>query len=349
MNIALTADPEIPVPPRLYGGIERIVDMIARGLNARGHTVTVFAHPASATAGRLIAWPGSSSRSPADTIRNAATLAREVARERCDLIHSFSRIAYLAPLLPSTIPKLMTYQREISPRTVRWGHRLSAGSLEFSAISRWMMRETQGIGRWSLTPNGVPLATYDYRPRVAPAAPLVFLGRIEEIKGPHLAIDIARRAGLPLVIAGNVPNEHRAWFASNVAPHIDDRQVRYIGPMDDDAKNRLLGAARAFLMPILWDEPFGIVMVEAMACGTPVLGFNRGAVPEVVEDGVTGFVREDVDGLVSACGRLDEIDRAACRSRVEQLYSDDVVVETYLEIYRRLVSERAGLRSAKVV
>jgi glycosyltransferase involved in cell wall biosynthesis len=347
LNVALTADPEIPVPPHFYGGIERIVDMLATGLEARGHAVTVFAHRDSATAGRLVAWPGSTSRSPPDTIRNAAKLMREVSRSRFDLIHSFSRIAYLAPVLASPIPKLMTYQREISPRTVKWGHALSAGSLEFSAISRWMMRDCELAGRWTLAPNGVPLATYEFCPRVAPDAPLVFLGRLEEIKGPHLAIEIARRAGLPLVIAGNVPEEHREWFASYVAPHIDDRLVRYLGPVDDVAKNRLLGAARAFLMPILWDEPFGIVMAEAMACGTPVLGLNRGAVSEVVEDGVTGFVREDVEGLVEACARLGELDRAACRARVERHYSDDVVVETYLEIYRRLVTQRAGPRSAK--
>jgi glycosyltransferase involved in cell wall biosynthesis len=338
LRIALTADPELPVPPRLYGGIERIVDMLARGLEARGHQVTLFAHRDSVSAGRLVSWPGRASRRPTDTARNAAALAQEVLTGGFDLVHSFSRIAYLTPILPLTIPKLMTYQRDISPRTVGLGYALSRGTLSFSAISRWMIRPVEHIGHWSMIPNGVPLAGFDFRSTVTDDAPLVFLGRIEEIKGPHLAIDIARRAGAPLLIAGNVPTEHHAWFEAHVAPHIDDRQVRYVGPVDDAQKNELLGSARALLMPVLWEEPFGIVMAEAMACGAPVVGFDRGAVPEVVEDGVTGFVRQDVEGLTEAVQRLDEIDRAACRARVDALYSDRAVIDSYVVLYRRLIA-----------
>lgn len=343
LRIALTADPELPVPPRLYGGIERVVDMLARGLVARGHTVTVFANPDSDTAGRLIPWPGRHSRSPLDTARNAAALASAALGGQFDVIHSFSRIAYLTPILPTAIPKLMSYQRSISRRNVGLGVALSRGTLSFSAISQWMMRDVRQIGHWSMIPNGVPLGVYAFQPKVAPDAPLVFLGRIEEIKGPHLAIEIARRADAPLIIAGNVPPEHRAWFEAHVAPHIDDRTVRYIGPVDDAQKSALLGAARAILMPILWEEPFGIVMIEAMACGAPVLGFDRGAVSEVVEDGVTGFVRKDVDDLATAVGRLGGIDRAACRARVEAHYSDRAVIEAYLSLYGSMI---AGARPA---
>lgn len=343
LRIALTADPELPVPPLLYGGIERIVDMLALGLVARGHEVTVFAHPDSATAGRLIRWPGRNSRSAADTACNAATLACQVFSGRFDLVHSFSRIAYLTPILRLGVPKLMTYQREISPRTVAQGLALSRGTLEFSAISRWMTRQVDHIGRWSMIPNGVPLETYEFRPSVAPDAPLVFLGRVEEIKGPHLAIEIARRSGIRLVIAGNIPDAHRPWFDLHVAPHIDGHHVSYIGPVDDSAKNQLLGSARALLMPILWEEPFGIVMAEAMACGTPVLGLDRGAVAEVVEDGVTGFVRQTVEGLVEVCGRIGQIDRAACRARVEAFYSDGAVIDGYLQVYERMRARRKAV------
>ena len=218
MRIALTADPEIPVPPVQYGGIERIVDMLARGLVARGHEVTVFGHPKSATAGSFVAWQGRRSRSRIDTARNAATLARQVLAGRFDLLHSFSRIAYLTPILPLPIPKLMTYQREISRRSVKLGHTLSRGTLWFSAISRAMMKNVADVGTWRLVFNGVPLSTYKFRPRLNSSAPLVFLGRIEEIKGPHLAIEIAQRAGVPIVIAGNVPVEHRSWYESQIAP-----------------------------------------------------------------------------------------------------------------------------------
>jgi glycosyltransferase involved in cell wall biosynthesis len=336
MRIALTADPELPVPPTHYGGIERIVDMLASGLSRRGHVVTLFAHASSTNGAPLVPWPGRRSQSATDTALNAAVLAREIARDRFDVIHSFSRIAYLTLVLPLSIPKLMTYQRAISPRSVWLGHRLSRSTLEFSAISRAMMQPVHGMGRWHMVPNGVSLATYSFRGEIPADAPLVFLGRVEEIKGPHLAIEIARRAGMRLVIAGNIPDEHRAWADAHVLKHVDGLSVDYVGPVDDIQKNALLGKSRALLMPILWDEPFGIVMIEAMACGTPVLAFNRGAVPEVVEDGVTGFVRADVQELAAAANRLDEIDRMACRARVEKLYSSDRIVETYLGIYRSM-------------
>jgi glycosyltransferase involved in cell wall biosynthesis len=340
LNIVLTADPELPVPPKHYGGIERIVDMLAHGLVARGHDVTLFAHPESSSAGRLVSWPGASSLSTGDTMRNAARLAQWVMRNRVDIVHSFSRIAYLTPILPMSLPKLMSYQREISPRTVRFGHTLSRGTLAFTAISDWMMQHVKQIGRWAMIPNGVPLDTYTYRPAVAPDAPLVFLGRIEEIKGPHLAIEIARRTGRRLIIAGNIPDEKRSWVEAHVMPQVDGDCVRYIGPVDDKQKNALLGEAAAFLMPILWEEPFGIVMAEAMACGTPVLGLARGAVPEVVEHGVTGFVECDIHGLVSAVNRLPSLDRSACRARVEALYSNRAVVTSYIAHYRTLIAQR---------
>ena len=227
---------------------------------------------------------------------------RSVAREGFDIVHSFSRLAYLAPILPARIPKLMTYQRSISPRTTALAHRLARGSLQFTAISRWMISTAPLAGRWYVVPNGVPLDIYDFAAETGVDAPLVFLGRIEEIKGPHLAIEVARRAQIPLIIAGNVPTEHEGFFREKIEPHIDGDSVRYVGPVDDAQKNVLLGRAHALLMPILWEEPFGIVMAEAMACGTPVIGFRRGAVPEVVDHGVTGFVVDHVDEMVARCG-----------------------------------------------
>lgn len=338
LRIALTADPELPVPPRLYGGIERVVDILARGLIERGHQVTLFAHPDSDSCARLVAWRGASSLSKLDTVKNSVTLLRGVLRGNFDLIHSFSRLAYMTPLLPLPIPKLMTYQREITPQSVRWGHRLSRGTLWFAAISQWMMRDVAGIGTWRVAFNGVSLSTYGFNPDPGPHAPLVFLGRVEEVKGPHLAIEVARRTGHRLIIAGNVPPEHQGWFNRVVLPHVDGHQIRYIGPVDDGQKNHLLQGAAAFLMPILWEEPFGIVMAEAMACGTPVLGLSRGAVPEVVEHGVTGFVEQNVSGLVAAVKHIGTIDRMACRVRVEHLFSEISVVESYMKIYTEMLA-----------
>ena len=335
LRIIFTVDPELPVPPGGYGGVERIADIVVRGLAARGHTVSLVAHPASAVAVPLVPWPGRSSQSLTDTVRNTATLARHVASFRPDVIASFSRIAYLAPVLPLRVPKVMTYHRAITPRSVRWGRALSRGTLEFTAISEWMLRDVRGIGRWTMVPNGVPLDTYTFQPTAAPEAPFVFLGRIEEIKGPHLAIELARRCGRKLVIAGNIPDEKRSWVEAEVMPHVDGERVRYIGPVNDAQKNMLLGEAAAFLMPILWDEPFGLVMAEALACGAPVLGLRRGAVPEVIDDGVTGFVRDTLEELVAAAAALPTISRVACRAAVEARYSETVVVDGYEAVYRR--------------
>jgi glycosyltransferase involved in cell wall biosynthesis len=341
MRILLTADPELPVPPRLYGGIERIIDMLARSLVELGHDVTLVAHPDSTAPGTLVPYGGRTSRAVADTARNALLLARTVLRGGFDVVHSFSRLAYLAPVMPLRVPKLMTYQRPVTRRSIMLARALSRGSLEFSAISRNMIAPVADLGTWHLVYNGVPLASFDFAPKVAPDAPLLFLGRIEHIKGTHLAVEIAQRTGLPLVIAGNVPDEHRPYFEERIKPHLDDRLVTYVGPVDDRQKNALLGQARAFLMPILWEEPFGIVMAEALACGTPVLGLRRGSVPEIVEDGVSGFVRDDVEGLVEAAGHIDELDRAACRRRAEVAFSDRAVAKGYLAIYRRLIARAA--------
>jgi glycosyltransferase involved in cell wall biosynthesis len=345
LRIALTADPELQVPPVHYGGIERVIDMLARGLVRRGHEVTLFAHPNSQTAGRLVPWPGRDSSSRRDTLRNTATLARNVVAGNFDIIHSCSRAAYLMPVLPLPIPKLMTYHRHIARRTVKLGHALSHGTLWFSTVSHHLIRHVAQFGTWRIVLDGVSLSTYEFCPDPGPDAPLVFLGRIEEIKGPHRAIEVARRTGLPLIIAGNVPPAHRDFFEAEVKPHIDGSQITYVGPVDDKTKNALLGGARALMMPISWEEPSGIVMPEAMACGTPVVGLNRGAVSEYVAHGVTGYVAEDVDGLVEGVRRLDAIDRAACRDRVERLFSDTAVVAAYENVYEEMIA--AGRHSRR--
>lgn len=342
LKIALTADPELPVPPVLYGGIERIIDMLARGLVKRGHEVTLFAHSDSQSGGKLVKWRGKNSRNPWHSVQNASSLWSHVRSGQFDLVHSFSRIAYLAPILADRTPKLMSYQREISRKTTKLAYQLAGGSLEFSAISDWMIQPVSDIGIWHMIPNGVDLSIYDFVSEVSDDAPLVFLGRIEEIKGPHLAIEIAKRTNRRLVIAGNIPDDKRAWVEQNVLNHVDGQQITYIGPVNDTQKNQLLGQASAFLMPILWEEPFGIVMAEALACGTPVVGLRRGAVPEVVEHGISGIVCDTVDELISHINAPLSINRRACRDRAEGFYSEGVIVDQYANLYQKLVSQRAA-------
>jgi glycosyltransferase involved in cell wall biosynthesis len=154
-----------------------------------------------------------------------------------------------------------------------------------------------------------------------------------------LAIDVAKKSGRRLIIAGNIPQgEHQQrYFAAKIEPHLDGNAVEYVGAVDDAAKNDLLGRSAAMLMPLLWEEPFGIVMAEALACGTPVIGLRRGSLPEIVEHGVNGFVCESVEEMVLAVSRIPEIDRRTCRRVAEEKFSDRVIVDRYERLYRELV------------
>src|ERR1051325_6324841 len=290
MKIAITADPMLPVPPSQYGGIERIVDMLVRGLVARGHEVVLFAHEDSNVPCDVIPYPGRRADHPVDLVRNTLTVSRLLDKQ-ADIVHSFGRLAYLLPLLPTRLRKIMSYQREPSLRQVRRATRMSRpGTLSFTGCSEYIARSIRPIAPAVAIHNGVMLDRFSPTFEIAKDAPLVFLGRLESIKGTHTAIDVAKRSGRRLVIAGNVVGtaSGRHYFETRIAPHIDGDQIAYLGPVDDARKSVLLGGAAALLMPIEWNEPFGIVMAEALACGTPVIGYRRGAVPEVVEPGVTG-------------------------------------------------------------
>ena len=334
LEVLVTADPELPVPPRHYGGIERIIELLVTGLRQRGHRVTLMAHRDSTVDCERVSYAPTRSDSTIDTARNSALLLRETLRRKPDVVQSFGRLAYLAPLLPLPVPKVMSYQRAVTPRSVRWGARASRGTLHFTGCSRQLIRDVASIGDWRVIPNGVPISRYDFVPAVPARAPLVFLGRVEAIKGTHVAIEVAKASGRPLVIAGNVEAAHRQYFASQIEPHLDGTMVKYVGPVDDRAKNALLGSAAALLMPILWDEPFGIVMAEALACGTPVLGFARGAVSEVIDHGRTGFVSETPADMTTHVTRIPELSRAACRDAAARRFSDTALVDAYEALYR---------------
>lgn len=342
MRILLTADPEIPVPPRLYGGIERIVEFLVQGLVEKEHSVTLMAHPdSSVNCSKLVPYKGKASKSKLDTLRNTYSLVKEIATTQYDLIHSFGRLAYLTPALPLNIPKLMSYQREPTLSGITKAMVISKrNTLFFTGCSEFITAQIKPLAPASTVYNGVPIHKYNFQPKVSNDAPLVFLGRIEHIKGTHLAIDVAKKTGRRLIIAGNVPSDSvaQAYFTEKIAPYIDDQQIQYIGPVDDRQKNMLLGQASAFLMPILWDEPFGIVMAEAMACGTPVLALRRGSVPEVIINGVNGFTGTTSEDLINAVGRINQIDRLVCRQVAEKTFSDQAIVGAYEQLYFKLIN-----------
>lgn len=338
MNIAVTVDPEIPVPPIYYGGIERIVDLLVRGLMERGYRVMLFANGASSVNCQLECYPGVRGRKAFDLVRNAWHISSRILDFKPDMVHSFSRLAYLAPVLPRAVPKIMTYQRIITARSVSLGEAMARGSLHFTACSRNLMRAFQRRPNWHVIYNGVSAQQYAPAYEIPPDAPLAFLGRVEEIKGPHLAIKAAKRSGRRLMIAGNIPEEakHKEFFDACIRPHVDGTTVEYLGPVNDREKHDLLSRAAGLLMPILWDEPFGIVMAEALACGTPVIGFRRGSVPEVITDGVNGYVCDSVGEMAKYILELDRVDRRCCRRVFERRFSAQVMLDAYDTLYKQI-------------
>ena len=344
MRLLLTADPEIEVPPRLYGGIERIVDVLVRRLRVAGHTVALAARPGSACpADALFAWPGLSSLSRRDTVANTHFLWKAVRAFEPDLVHSFSRVAYLLPLLRGRIPLVMSYQREPTQRTSGLAVKLAKpGMITFTGCSEYIARRGRPAGgEWHGIPNFADTEALSFVPAVADDAPLVFLSRVEEIKGAHWAIEIARRTGRRLVIAGNhsTGNDPEGEFwRRRIAPEIGKGGIEYVGPVDDVQKNALLGQARAMLVPIQWNEPFGIVFAESLACGTPVISCPRGALPEIVRPGVDGFLINSIEEGCDAVARVGALDRGACRRQAEEHFSAGAVVARYLDLYAKVTA-----------
>jgi len=348
MRIAITADPYLPVPPTLYGGIERVIDLLARELATRGHEVTLIAHPDSRTTARLIAYgrpPHTGWRARAGELVDVGGALWRL-RHDVDVIHSFGRLAALPPVLPLRhLPKIQSYQRDgVSWTSVRRAVALAGRSLIFTGCSTSVYRgaaaDARIRGEWRTIFNGVDMTRYTCRPSVARDAPLMFLGRIDPIKGAHHAIAIARAARRRLIIAGNRVTDGRdaGYFDRLIAPHVDGDRVTYVGPVDDAAKNMWLGRAAALLMPIEWEEPFGIVMAEACACGTPVIAFARGSVPEVVRDGVNGFVCRTIAEAAGAVEALDTIDRSSVRADCEARFSARAIADQYENLYAELVA-----------
>jgi glycosyltransferase involved in cell wall biosynthesis len=347
MRILLLMDPFIPVPPRHYGGIERVIADLADALVDRGHRVTLWAGPGSRTKATLETFGQEGEWTRWSNVRNTMTLGARFIRDdgRFDVIHNFGRLAYLSVVFSWDVPKVQTYMRTVNPENMRKAARLRAKRLHFTAVSA-AIRDTgaPGGGEWSVVYNCADPARYAFRGNTSPAsAPLVFLGRLDRCKGPHTAIDVARRLNRRLILAGNVSSvaEERIFFEQHVAPKIDGTLVTYVGPVDDAQKNALLGGAAAMLMPIDWEEPFPVVLPESLLCGTPVIAFRRGGVPEGIHDGRTGFICDTVDQMCESVGKLAHIDRAACRAEAERRFSVRAVTDDYEALYRRLIGLEA--------
>jgi glycosyltransferase involved in cell wall biosynthesis len=345
MRIAQVAPLFEAVPPQLYGGTERVVSHLTEELVRRGHEVTLFASGDSRTAATLVpVIPRAMRLGSANRDMLLVDLIRELdlAFRRAgdfDVIHC--HVDYLAFPFGSLVktPAVHTLhgRQDLDFQRALYRHFVRTPLVSISDAQREPLRDL-GLAWAGTVYHGLPLESYPFSPE--DQGYLAFLGRLAPEKQPDVAIEIARRAGVPLKIAAKVDEADRRYFERAVAPMLDDPLVEFIGEIGDAEKAAFLGGARALLFPIDWPEPFGLVMIEAMACGTPVIAHPRGSVPEVVVDGRTGFIGATADELTDAVKRLEQIDRAACRAHVERHFSVATMADGYEAVYRRLGARR---------
>jgi glycosyltransferase involved in cell wall biosynthesis len=346
MRILLVMDPNITVPPQVYGGIERVVADLAGGLVNRGHEVTLWAAPGSSTPARLETFGRAGEWTRWSNVRNTLMITARLWRElgSFDIIHNFGRLAYLTGILPFAIPKIQTYMRRVNPANMRKVARLGARNLHFTAVSaRTKNTGAPGGGDWSVIYNCAATDRYHLNSDVNPdTAPLVFLGRLERCKGAHTAIAVARALGRPLKIAGNISQlpEEIEYFHQEIEPHIDGQFITYVGTVNDAEKDEFLGTAAALLLPIQWEEPFPVVLPESLLCGTPIIAFRRGGVPEGIDHGRTGFLCDTVEQMIELVPRIGELDRRGCRAEAERRFSESAIIDEYETLYKRMLNGR---------
>lgn len=346
MRIAQIAPLYEAVPPKLYGGTERVVHALVEELVRRGHEVTLFATADSQTSAHLVpmAEEGLRLRGVRDPIALHLAMLEEVyaQADRFDLIHS--HVDYL------TFP----FARQVATPTITTLHgRLDQPEMR-RTLSRFPEQRLVSISRSQRTPvadlplrwmgtvyNGIRLEHFPFQAQPADPPYLAFVGRISPEKCPDWAIEVARRVGLPLKIGAKIDPADRDWAETHFLPLLDTPGVEYLGEVNEQEKAALLGGALALLFPIDWPEPFGLVLVEAMACGTPVIAFPGGAVEEIVVHGVTGWIcsSRTLEEMVEAIRRLDLLDRAACRRHVERHFTSRVMADASEAIYARVLAE----------
>ena len=339
MKLALIAPPFIPVPPPAYGGTELFIAHLAEELTSRGHEVIVYANGESKLRCE-VRWLYPKAQWPPSTLgdgelrhlNHCAWALRDAEHSNVDLVHLNDALALpLASFLD--IPAVHTLHH---PHDAD----LSGFYCEHADVTYVTISHSQAahehMPRLHTIHHGIRLA--DYFSVERKSRYLSFLGRIAPMKGTHLAIQVAKRTGIPLKIAGEIQPVFRDYWEREIEPNVDGRLIEYVGQAGPATKNDLLGNALALLFPIQWDEPFGLVMIEAMACGTPVLALPGGAVEEIVQDGVSGWICHDIAEL-SARARGPDISAQSCRAHVERHFSVERMAENYERVYRSLAGQ----------
>jgi glycosyltransferase involved in cell wall biosynthesis len=342
MRIAQIAPLHEAVPPKLYGGTERVVSFLTEELVAQGHDVTLFASGDSITSARLHpVWPKALRLDPSirDPIAPHMLLMEAVYRQAAE----FDVLHFHMDYWPFSL-----FSRQRTPFVTTLHGRLDLPELQpvfdvFSdasvvSISDSQRRPLPQANYAATVLHGLPADLLT--PQPVAQKYLAFLGRIAPEKRPDRAIRIARAAGIPLKIAAKIDRADEAYFADVIKPMLAGGGVELVGEIGDAEKPAFLSGAIGLLMPIDWPEPFGLVMIEAMACGTPVVAFNRGSVPEIVEDGLTGFIVEDETSAIAAVSRLPSLSRTGVRTRFEQRFTARRMADDYVSIYKRLGAGR---------
>ena len=344
MRIAQIAPLTETIPPKLYGGTERVIYWLIEELVALGHDVTLFASGDSRTSASLESiWPTALRLDP--SIRDPNALHMTMLERVCQRAPDFDILHFHLDYYPFSL-----FSRQATPFVTTFHGRLDLPEHQrmFTAFSGIPVisisnaqRQPALHARWVRTiPHGLPehlLTPQPVRPEY-----FAFLGRISPEKGVEQAIRIAGSRGVPLKIAAKIDRFDRAYFEGQIHPFIHPPAVDYIGEIDDLDKARFLSGAKALLAPIQWSEPFGLTMIEAMACGTPVIAFNRGAVPEIVEDGLTGFIVDDESGAIGAIDRLPQLSRRVIRKRFKERFTARRMAIEYLTVYRNLLQAETG-------
>lgn len=327
------------MPPDSYGGIEWVVALLCDELVARGHEVTLFASGDSQTAARLrhvydVGETEKMGQSLPDALHVSAALQ---SAHEFDIIHDHSGFLGVAFSSFVETPMLHTLHGPFT-EDMKMFYGVFADSCFYNAISEHQRSCMPTLRYVDTVHNAIDVNSYPWASDKDDFAVLV--SRICPDKGTHLAVEATRRAGIKLVLAGKIdPGPDREYFEHAIQPHVDGRRVTFLGEISESEKRRLMAKARCFVFPIQWPEPFGLVMAEAMAAGTPVVAIGEGSVPEVVVDGVTGFVVDGLDGMVARLGEVDRIDPAACRAHAERNFSPARMASDYERNYERILGE----------
>jgi glycosyltransferase involved in cell wall biosynthesis len=343
MHIAQIAPLTEAVPPKLYGGTERVVSWLTEELIALGHEVTLFASGDSVTSARLEAnWPRALRLD--GSVRDPNALHMMMLERVYQRAATFDMLHFHLDYYPFSL-----FSRQPTPFVTTLHGRLDLpehqpvfdtfSHIPVISISNAQRRPLQQANWVRTVHHGLPENLL--RPKPVEPSYFAFLGRIAPEKGVDRAIRIAQHCGRPLKVAAKVDNVDREYFEEKILPMMKSAHVDYVGEINDAGKSEFLSGALALLVPIDWPEPFGLVMIEAMACGTPVIAFNRGSAPEVIEDGLTGFVVEDVNGAIGAVDRLSHLSRPAIRRRFEQRFTARRMAQDYLAVYRSMTDRLA--------